>query len=129
MLRAISASGSNVAQALFTIVGANMQSTSDQTLTKVATVNTYIPTIISVVWVSGAFNTACAGGLYTAATKGGTAIVAAAQSYAALTGSGTSVNCAIAATGPFTATPILSLTTGNSAALTATFVVWGVILA
>lgn len=121
-------SSSSVSQALFTLTGANMTLTTDQTFTKLMSGTIFVPQLITAVWASGAFNTACAGGIYTAATKGGTAIVAAAQSYAALTGSGTSVNCAIAASGPFSVTPILSLTTGNTGALTANFTIWGVIL-
>lgn len=120
----------NLVQLLYQITGANMQLTSDQTLTKVYQTGTlWIPTAIATAWASGAFNTACAGGIYTAASKGGTAIVAAAQSYAALTGSGTGVLDAIASSGPFTATPILNLTTGNGAALTANVLIYGIVIA
>lgn len=118
----------SVSQALFTLNAANMQLTSDQSLVKNFTGTYWLPQSITVIWASGAFNTSCAGGIYTAASKGGTAIVAAAQSYAALTGSGTAINIAIAAAGPWGVTPILSLTTGNGAALTANFTVWGVVL-
>jgi len=117
-----------VAQALFTLNGANMQLTTDQSMVKNFTGTYWLPVAITTIWASGAFNTGCAGGIYTAASKGGTAIVAAAQSYAALTGSGTTISLAIASAGPWGVTPILSLTTGNSAALTANFVVWGVVL-
>ena len=78
---------------------------------------------------SGAFGTACIGGIYSAATKGGDAIVAATQSWAALTGAGTAVAATIAnllQTKVETATPNLSLTTGNTGALTADFFILGV---
>ena len=119
---------SSTAQLLFQFLGANHAITTDQTFTKVFSGTIWTPLSITDTWVSGAFNTACAGGIYTAAAKGGTAIVAAGQSYAALTGAGTALNAAIAASGPFSVTPIFSLTTANSAALTGNLFIWGVII-
>lgn len=78
--------------------------------------------------VSGAFGVACLGGLYTAASKGGSAIVAATQTYAALTGAGLVVDttlAAIALTTVVTANPLyFALTTGNTGALVADIYVW-----
>jgi hypothetical protein len=132
MLRAVStgvASQNAVAKALFQLLGANMQSAADQAMTQLFSGSIWVPTLITFTWASGAFNTACAGGIYTAAAKGGTAIVAAGQSYAALTGANTALAAAIAAAGPFANTvPILSLTTANGAALTANVVIWGNVL-
>ena len=116
-------------QLLYVLRSANMAVTTDQTFTKVGSFTNYMPSGIVVVWKSGAFGTACAGGIYTAATKGGTAIVAAAQSYAALTAAGTAVTATIAATSAyFTATPILSLTTGNTGSLMADIFVFGYVV-
>lgn len=118
----------NQQQLLFVLPSADMTLTTDQAFTKLFTGTNWIPTSIIARWTSGAFGTACAGGVYTAAAKGGSAIVAAGQSYAALTGSGTIVSAAIALTGNyFTATPILSLTTGNTGALSAKWFIYGVV--
>lgn len=81
---------------------------------------------------SGAFNTACAGGIYTATAKGGNAIVAAAQSYANLTAYGKIVNltlAAVASTDMVAVAPLyFSLTTGNGAALTGDVLLWGIVI-
>lgn len=116
----------NGLQLLYVLRGANMTLATDQTFIKVGQFTNYVPTNVVAVWRLGAFGTACAGGIYTAAAKGGTAIVAAGQSYAALTAVGTAVNATIAATSNyFNVTPILSLTTGNTGALTADFYIFG----
>jgi hypothetical protein len=130
MVRGIAAlAPASAMQKLFVLNSANLTLTTDQTMTQVFAGTFYVVQVIGVVWASGAFGTACAGGIYTATAKGGTAIVAAGQSYAALTGSGTAVNDVIAAAGPFNATPIyFSLTTGNTGALTANVSVWGCVL-
>lgn len=81
----------------------------------------YIPRRIIARRVSGAFGVSCLGGVYTAAAKGGTAIVAAAQSWANLTGAGKIVDATlIAGVGTdivSAALLYLSLTTGNTGAL------------
>lgn len=120
--------GLGVNQKLFSISAADMELTTDQQFTKLFTGTLWIPTQIVAVRASGAFGSACAGGIYTAASKAGTAIVAAGQSWAALTGANTTVLATLATQAGQTATPYLSLTTGNTGALTATIYIYGVIL-
>jgi hypothetical protein len=116
----------NVAQRLFVLRGANMAITTDQAFTKIFSGTLWDPQTIVANWKSGAFNTACAGGVYMAASKGGTVVVPASQSWAGLTGANTQVNAAIQAfTATFSATPILSLTTGNTGALTCDIFIYG----
>ncbi len=113
-------------QLLFALRGANMQLTTDQVFTKMFSGTLWDPFFITANRITGAFNTACAGGIFTGAGKTGSAIVAVGQSYAGLTGANTHVNCVIQAnTTTFSVSPILSLTTGNAAALTADFFVYG----
>lgn len=109
---------------LFVLASADLGVTTDQTFTKLCVGTNYVISGVIFRRTSGAFNTACAGGIYTAAAKGGTALVAAAQSYANLTGANklvkvdtvtNSANFAAAnTTDAQTATPILSLTTANT---------------
>jgi hypothetical protein len=116
---------------LFVIRGANFQLTTDQPLQRTLGFTNYVPTKILAKHVSGGASVACAGGIYTAASKGGSAIVAAAQSWLNLTGAGKIVDATLAAvvgTDVRTETPILSLTTGSTAAVTADVYVFGVIL-
>lgn len=89
---------------------------------------TAVPTLYAIRRViarraSGAFSIACLGGVYDTAAKGGNALVAAAQSWANLTGAGKIVDATLAAvigTSIITSSTIfLSLSTGSSAALTA----------
>jgi hypothetical protein len=117
----------NAQQLLFVLRGANMQSTSDQTFTKVYGGTNYFVTSIVARQRSGGASVACAGGVYDAATKGGNAIVVAAQSWVTLA-SGVIVSAALAAltgTTLLTNTPILSLTTGSTAACTADLYIYG----
>lgn len=76
--------------------------------------------------------TTAAGGVYSAVSKGGSTIVAAAQIYSALTSSEKYVDLTLAAaatTDTFTAATIyLSLTTGQGAAATADCYVFGDVL-
>jgi hypothetical protein len=120
----------SLAAPLFVKYAADMTVTTDQSFVRVAGFTNWIPTYIVAIRASGAFGTACAGGIYTAAGGGGTAIVAAGQSWANLTGSGKIVIATLNAgtTDAFTATPILTLTTGNTGALTANLYVFGLIL-
>lgn len=73
--------------------------------------------------VTGAYNTACLGGIYTAASKGGTALVAATQTWIGLSGAGKIAVAtleAVVATDVQTAPQLyFSLSTANGAALTA----------
>ena len=118
-----------VASPLFAIRGANMQLTTDQALTKLGTFTNWFPTRIIGVRSTGGATVTCAGGIYTAATKGGTAIVAAGQSWITLTGTLGCTDATIAAlTVALTATPILSLTTGSTGAVTADVIIYGVVL-
>lgn len=117
----------NGGQLMFVLRNANMRLTTDQPFTRVFGGNSWDPFFITAVWKSGAFNSACAGGIFTLPSKGGNAIVAVGQSYAGLTGADTHVNCTIqASTTTFYNTPILNLTTGNSADLFADFYIFGV---
>lgn len=127
---------------LFCLRGADMQLTSDQALSAVGqfhNANKSIPfnkfkiTDIFAVRASGATSVACTGGIYTAAAKGGAAVITATQSWLGLTGADKVVkptaNAAydsdiytlpVGAAGLF-----LSLTTGSTAACTADIYVFG----
>lgn len=102
---------------LFVLRNADFGVTTDQLMTKLGLFTSYVVQGAVVIWKSGAFNTACAGGVYDAASKGGNALVVAAQSYAALTGAGTAITVALAnlkVNSIETATPFFSLTTANT---------------
>lgn len=117
----------NGVQLLFVLRGANLRTTQDQQFSRVFDGYSWDPFFITAVWKSGAFNSACLGGIFTLPAKGGNAIVATGQSYAGLTGADTHVNCTIqASTTTFYNTPILSLSTANSADLLADFYIYGV---
>ena len=122
------APSASAAQVLFKLAGANMQLTSDQPFTKLYSGTNYWVTQIIARQRTGGASVACAGGIYDAATKGGNAIVAASQIWVTLA-SGVIVSAALAAlanTTLLSATPILSLTTGSTAACTADFFICGV---
>ncbi len=113
------------------IAGANMNSAADQTIT----IN--LPTGVTKYTVEKIDVTNCtvsltlaAGGFYTAASKGGTAIVAAAQVYTALGGTATTLmNPTLAVTtSSFTGNMFFSLTTAQGGAATADIYVWGRLL-
>lgn len=120
-----------VQQTLFIGRGLDFHIATDQALTKVFNGTNWQPTSIVAVRKSGAASVACAGGLYDAASKGGNAIVAAAQSWVTLA-SGIIVNATLAAlTGTAlltSAAAYLSLTTGSTAAVTADVFIFGVCL-
>lgn len=84
-------------QLLFLLRNANMRTTQDQPFTRVFNGLTWDPMFITAVWKSGAYNTACLGGIFTLPAKGGNAIVGVGQSYSGLTGANTHVNCTIQA--------------------------------
>lgn len=116
---------------LYVIRGANMQSTADQSFTQVGNFTNFMPTFVVANQVSGGATVTCAGGIYSAASKGGNAWVAATQSWINLSTSGKIVSAglaAIATTALGNTTPILSLTTGSTAAVTADIFIYGVIL-
>lgn len=116
---------------LFFLTSANLQLTSDQAFTKIQPFASYRLTHVVARWKSGGTTVACTGGIYTAAAKGGSALVAATQSWLNLTAAGKIVSAVLAAvndTDEQSATPILSLTTGSTAAATADLTLYGIIL-
>ena len=113
-------------QLLFKGSALNFQLTSDQPLTKVYGGSAYTVTGIFARQRSGGASVVCAGGIYDAASKGGNAWVAAAQSWVTLA-SGVIVPAVVAITAVVgSANLILSLTTGSTAACTADVYVFGV---
>ena len=127
----LSIAPNNLQQLLFVKRGADMTLTTDQAFTKIFAGTTYQIQSVSAVRKTGAFGVACIGGIYDSAAKAGNALIAAAQVWSALTGANTvqsATLAAIAGTIASTATPILSLTTGNTGTLTADIFIWGVAL-
>lgn len=118
------ASPLNTNKVLFSLVGANMNVVTDQALTAAFTFASYV---IDRIIVSNASTslTLAAGGIYTAASKGGTAIVAAAQLYSGLTTSAKTLPLTIANTDLQTAALIFSLTVAQGGAATADIRVMG----
>jgi hypothetical protein len=123
--------GGGAFELLGRLTGANMNATTDQPFVWFAAPSTvYRVTKITCTNASTSLTTA-AGGVYTAASKGGSAIVAAAQAYSSLTGATLALDLTIAATpgvtffSSNTAPPILSLTTAQGAAATADCYVYG----
>jgi hypothetical protein len=110
---------------------ADFQSTADQPFRKIGVFVGYrIDKIIAVQRTGGA-TVAVAGGVYTAASKGGSAVVGAAQSWLGLSAAGkmvVAVLAGLADTDVRTETPILSLTTGSIGAVTADVFIYGQIL-
>jgi len=119
----------NITQTLFVLRGANMAIATDQAFTKAGTFTNYVPTNVVAVTKTGSFGVACAGGIYTAASKAGDAVVAAAQVWSGLTAAGLAVVASAAniIQKQESATPILSLTTGNTGALTADLFIQGIV--
>lgn len=112
---------------LFSLFGANFQSTADQAFSKIFPGTSYNITDIIAIRRSGAASVVCAGGIYDAVAKGGNALVAAAQSWVTLA-SGIIVKPTLAAllsTNVLTASPFLSLTTGSTGAITADVHIFG----
>lgn len=115
------------------IIGADMNSTADQAF-NFAVPATARLSLRSIVATNGSISlTTAAGGVYPAASKGGTAIVANTQVFTALTGTAaTKVNLTLASaanTTAYLATGIyLSLTTGQGAAATADLFIFADIL-
>lgn len=111
---------------LFSLKNADFNSTADQILTP--TFNGKFRIRRVTVQNASISLTTAAGGLYTAASKGGSAIVAAGQAYSSLTGALLALDCTIAlpALVLAAATPLyLSLTTAQGAAATADIDVYG----
>ncbi len=120
-----------VQQVLFRLIGANMNATTDQAFVPYLWTpgSTYLIERIRVVNASTSL-TLAAGGIYTAASKAGNALVAAGQAYSTLTGPTIGLDLTVAAVGngQQTVTPILSLTTAQGAAATADFYIYGSII-
>jgi hypothetical protein len=119
---------------LGTLIGANMNSTADQIITMFSNPSKYIIRRIVVANASISLTTA-AGGVYTAASKGGVAVVAAAQAYSSLTSSALFLDLTLSTSGSASTTVkssipnlYLSLTTAQGAAATADVYVYGDIL-
>ncbi len=118
----------NQNQLLFVLRGADMHITTDQAFTKVFGGTNYVVTSVIAARKTGGASVTCAGGIYTAAAKGGDALVAATQSWVTL-GANIIVNAVlatVAGTAIESATPILTLTTGSTAACTADVFIFGV---
>lgn len=113
---------------LCSIRAANFNSTVDQLCTIPAGVTAWAPTSIVVTNCTASL-TLAAGGVYPATSKGGTALVAAAQIYTALTGSTIVLALTMAANISTTRQTInsvyLSLTTGQGTAATCDFYLIG----
>jgi len=123
-------SGAQVKFVIAKKTGANMNSTADQTMavTIPSGHTTYVIDKIEVTNASTSLTTA-AGGFYTAASKGGTAIVANTQVYSSLTAAGKVLNPTIAVTDTETAATLyFSLTTAQGSAATADIYVVGHVL-
>jgi hypothetical protein len=122
-----------VNQLLARLLSANMNVTTDQAFTWAISgggpntgIFRYVVERVLVVNASTSLTTA-AGGIYDTASKGGIAIVAAAQAYSGLTSSTLGIDLTVAAAGKaiLTNAPILSLTTGQGSAATADFYLFG----
>lgn len=113
---------------LFVLGSANMQSTADQAFVKVRSFTTYVIDKVVCVGVTGGATVACAGGIYGGASKTGNIYVAAAQSWLGVSAANKLVTATLAAlpgTDVTGETPILSLTTGSTAACTAKLLIFG----
>jgi len=114
---------------LGSLIGANMNVTTDQKITIKGNPAKYIVRGIVVTNASISLTTA-AGGVYNAASKGGTALVANTQVYSALTAATKFVDLTMAAVADIqtAANVYLSLTTAQGAAATADVYVYGDII-
>jgi hypothetical protein len=114
---------------LGSFVGLNMNITTDQTLTLNVPTGAYYFLKYAVGRNASTSLTTAAGGIYTAASKGGTAVVAAGQVYTALTASTLSFALTIVAGQLLvaqTANPLFfNLTTGQGGAATMDLLVYG----
>lgn len=113
-------------EVLFRLLPANMNVTTDQPFVPLFTFTSY--RIVSIVATNASTSLSLAvGGIYTAASKGGAPIVAAIQAYSALTTASALTTLTLANTPLFTnVTPILSLTTAQGGAATATITIEGI---
>lgn len=111
------------------LIGANMNVTTDQAIpiTRIGS-KRYVITRITVTNASTSLTNAD-GGIYTATSKGGTAVVAAAQVYTALTSSTVALDLTLAVNNTYNVSNLyLSLTGTQGGAATADVRVYGYIL-
>lgn len=114
---------------LGSLIGANMNVTTDQAIpiTRIGS-KRYVITRITVTNASTSLTNAD-GGIYTATSKGGTAVVAAAQVYTALTSSTVALDLTLAVNNTYNVSNLyLSLTGAQGGAATADVRVYGYIL-
>jgi hypothetical protein len=116
------------------LISANMNSTDDQRIVMFSNPSKFILRRIVVTNASISLTTA-AGGVYTAASKGGTAVVASSQAYSSLSASTLFLDLTLSTSGSASTTVkssipnlYLSLTTAQGAAATADVYVYGDIL-
>jgi hypothetical protein len=118
----------NTDRVLCSIRTANFNSTADQACTIPASITAWTPLAIKVTNCSASL-TLAVGGVYPAASKAGTALVAAAQVYTALTGATILLSLTLAAniaTTRYTVNTVyLSLTTGQGTGATCDVYVTG----
>lgn len=109
------------------IKSANMNTTADQLITIIPGQGSLTYRIDRITVTNPSISlTLAAGGVYTTTSKGGTAIVAAAQLYSALTAAAISLDLTLAINTNRTESGLyLSLTTAQGAAATADLFVWG----
>lgn len=116
---------------LWILANANMNSTADQAFTKVGTFTNFALTQLRAYYISGASETLAVGGIYSAASKGGDALVANSQTYTGLTGAATGQTLAQTALGAgkrSDASIFLSLTTAQGTAAVADIYMFGIAL-
>lgn len=121
--------GTGVDQLLGKLIGANMNVTTDQAIpiTRIGS-QKYIITKIVVTNASTSLTNAD-GGIYTTTSKGGTAIVAAAQVYTALTSATVALDLTLAVNNTYTLDNLyFSLTGTQGGAATADIYVFGIVL-
>lgn len=105
------------------LIGANMNTTADQAIT-VSSGNYLLTAIVGT--NASASLTLAAGGIYTTTGKGGTAVVAAAQVYSALTAATKQVGLTLAVTDRRTETTLyLALTVAQGSAATMDLYLFG----
>lgn len=110
---------------LWTLTSANMNTTADQALSKAFSFGNFIITQIIATNASTSLTTAV-GGIYTATSKGGTAVVANSQVYSVLTAAGVTLPLTIADSSVRTGASLyLSLTISQGGAATADLLVLG----
>ena len=119
---------------LGSLIAANFNSTADQQITIFSNPSKYIIRRIVVTNASANLTTA-AGGIYTAVSKGGTAVVVSSQVYTTLTGSTLFLDLTLSVSGSANITVkssipnlYLSLTTAQGTAATADVYVYGDII-